>query len=97
MPDATYALRHAFTSRCTGNYSGRDHVIIASGRLTGRRKREPGDALCKPTAKFWGLERGSDLAEPELRRRNMCSTCLEVATRLGLDLDALSHDTNVAT
>ena len=91
--DVTFALRHAYTSRDTGSYSGGDHIIVASGELTGRLKRKVGDALCKPSRKFLALMQGSDYEDVETQRRATCKRCLAHAENFGVDLAQLSHDT----
>lgn len=90
----TFALRHAYTGRCTGNYSGGDHIVVATGELaSGRLRRKAGDALCKPASKFWGLYPGHDHGDRQ--RDSTCKSCLAKADRLGIDVESLSHDTRV--
>lgn len=67
----------------TGNYSGGAHLIVTSDMTRGRLVRQAGDALCKPAARFWGLE-----PEPERSLKTVsCKRCKEIAERLGLLAD----------
>lgn len=66
-------VAHAYTPRETGSYGGRDHIVTEVPIVAGRLKRYPGDALCKPGRKFWGLHRTT--GEPTCRR------CIELAAR----------------
>lgn len=91
-PVPTFALRHAYTSRDTGSYSGGDHIIVATGEIRGRLSRGPGDALCKPRGKFRALFQGSDHETKEL---SVCKLCRTRAARLGIDVGSLSHETNL--
>jgi hypothetical protein len=36
--------------------TGRNHAVLNTPIRRGRLIRQKGDALCKPLAKFWGLE-----------------------------------------
>jgi hypothetical protein len=53
-------VEHAYTPRETAMYGGADHVVVDEPIHIGRLKREPGDALSRPRAKFWGLSRVAD-------------------------------------
>ncbi len=50
-------VAHAYTAQETATYGGADHVVVDEAIRIGRLKREPGDALSRPRAKFWGLSR----------------------------------------
>jgi hypothetical protein len=50
-------IAHAYTPRETATYGGADHVVVDEPVRVGRIKRDPGDALSRPRAKFWGLYR----------------------------------------
>jgi len=53
-------VEHAYTPRETAMYGGADHVVVDDPVRIGRLVREPGDALSRPRAKFWGLSRVGD-------------------------------------
>ena len=53
-------IEHAYTPRETASYGGADHVVVDEPVRVGRLRREPGDALSRPRAKFWGLSRVED-------------------------------------
>jgi hypothetical protein len=48
-------IAHAYTPNESASYGGADHIIVDEPIHIGRLKREPGDALSRPYAKFWGL------------------------------------------
>lgn len=48
-------IAHAYTAQETGSYGGADHIVVDEPIRIGRLSREPGDALSRPKAKFWGL------------------------------------------
>lgn len=66
--------------RCIGAH----HITVTEELHDGRLHRQPGDALCKPRAKFWGL----DPHEGENRRREGqpfdCLACARLNERLHL-------------
>jgi hypothetical protein len=53
-------VAHAYAPRETATYGGADHVVVDEPVRVGRLRREPGDALSRPRAKFWGLDRVED-------------------------------------
>lgn len=53
-------VEHAYTPRETAMYGGADHVVVDEAVRIGRLQREPGDALSRPRAKFWGLSHVAD-------------------------------------
>jgi len=68
-------VAHAYTPRETGSYGGRDHLVTEVPIHSGRLVRHPGDALCKPARRFWGLHRTGE-GSPVT-----CKRCLEIAQR----------------
>jgi hypothetical protein len=71
-------VKHAYMGWSqTATNDGGDHIVVAEAIASGRLKRKAGDALCKPSHKFWGLQPGhADKAN--------CLRCLEIAERLAL-------------
>jgi hypothetical protein len=68
----------AYNPSDRGANPGGNHWIVADElRIPGRLYRAPGDALCKPARKFWGL---SDVDE-ERWRFVTCKRCHEMARR----------------
>lgn len=63
---------HAYTPRETGSYGGSQHIVTRDAFKSGRLRREPGDALCKPYRKFWGLSAHATGAPT-------CQRCIEIA------------------
>jgi hypothetical protein len=53
-------IAHAFTPNETAKYGGSDHIILDEPIHIGRLRREPGDALSRRQARFWGLSRVED-------------------------------------
>lgn len=89
--EALLVFAHAYAGGATcGHYSGESHLVLTRPFTAGRLKRSTGDALCKPHAKFWGLE-------PNLERdpaAATCKRCKEIAGRLNLlGTDASKHGT----
>lgn len=66
---------HAYTPRETGSHGGGQHFMLLEDLDAGRLKRKAGDALCKPRAKFWGLDAIVSGAVT-------CKICAERAERL---------------
>jgi hypothetical protein len=60
----SWHVEHAYTPRETAMYGGADHVVVDEPVRLGRLRREPGDALSRPRAKFWGLSRVADARLP---------------------------------
>jgi hypothetical protein len=69
-------VSYAYTLRQSDRSNGGDHYVTHEPLNVGRLHRQPGDALCKPHRKFWGLE-------PTRRDVATCKRCLEIAARLG--------------
>jgi hypothetical protein len=63
---------------------GAHHVVLTEPLHEGRLHREVGDALCKPRAKFYGLDSGEGEARRAAGQRFDCQTCQAVAERHGL-------------
>lgn len=86
--DALLVYAHAYAGGATcGHYSGGSHLVLTRPLEAGRLKRGVGDALCKPHAKFWGLE-------PYIERdpaTASCKKCREVAARLNLLPSGTAH------
>jgi hypothetical protein len=57
-----------------GRAAGADHYTVTRPLDVGRLHRRPGDALCRPAAKFWGL-----YDAPE--RKANCVRCIAIAER----------------
>lgn len=53
-------IEHAYTPRETATYGGADHIVVDEPVRVGRLRRETGDTLARPRAKFWGLTRVED-------------------------------------
>ena len=53
-------IEHAYTPNETARYGGADHIIVDEPVNLGRLHREPGDALSRQRAKFWGLSAVDD-------------------------------------
>ncbi|MCF1592414.1 hypothetical protein [Streptomyces muensis] len=71
-----YAFNPHEGARSQANY----HLRLDQDLNAGRLVRKRGDALCKPQAKFWGLEP----TRPADRRAPSCPTCIERAERYGI-------------
>lgn len=69
-------IEHAYTPRETALYGGANHVVVEQELQVGRLHRHPGDALCKPRHRFWGLRRGGEDRVPS------CQRCIEIAERV---------------
>lgn len=69
---------YAFSPRQGPWTTGGYHLVLDQPLRAARLEREQDDALCKPQAKFWGLERGNPRQQPT------CPTCLERAVRYGI-------------
>jgi len=48
-------VEHAYTPNETAGHDGADHIIVDDPIHIGRLRREPGDALSRKRARFWGL------------------------------------------
>lgn len=79
QPSITLTVYGACHPRDRGISHGSNHLVTSVDLVSGRLRREAGDALCKPAAKFWDL-----VHAPE--RRPTCKRCLELAARHGLAL-----------
>jgi hypothetical protein len=60
-------VEHAYTPNETAGYGGADHIIVDDPIHIGRLRREPGDALSRRRAQFWGLSGGEDDRLPTAR------------------------------
>lgn len=80
-------VEHAYTPRETATYGGADHVVVDEPVCIGHLEREPGDALSRPRAKFWGLSRVADdrlptsLADIKIAERIVASPLRESRTK----------------
>lgn len=72
-----FVVYGAYHPRDRGMAHGAEHWVTTKPLAIGQLRRRPGDALCKPARKFWGL-----YAHPE--REPTCKRCIEIATRLRL-------------
>lgn len=70
------AIAYAYSPRENVGSGGGDHIVCLQGFTHGRLTRAAGDPLCKPAAKFWGLDRCSD------GREATCVKCAEIAERI---------------
>ena len=80
MANLTGHVRYAFNRRQGGAYNGKYHLVLNRPLSAGRLTRRAGDALCKPSNKFWGLEKGSEYAAVD------CPTCLQRAERYSIQV-----------
>lgn len=71
-----YHVAYAYSPRENVGSNGSTHIITERAFSEGRMVREAGDALCKPSGKFWGLR--------ETERAARCRRCLSIAERLGI-------------
>jgi hypothetical protein len=69
-----YAFSKREGDRSTGGY----HWVTTTPLHAGRLHRQPGDALCKPRFKFWGLEHTRH-SSPDVT----CTRGIEIHDRLG--------------
>lgn len=70
-----HSTAYAYSPHENVGSGGTSHIIVDEPLQAGRLIRKPGDALCKPAARFWGLDmRPGRPAE--------CLRCLEIAERL---------------
>jgi hypothetical protein len=69
-------IAYAYSPRENVGSSGGDHILCVEAVTRGRLRREAGDALCKPRARFWGLDARGDGATAS------CLRCLELAERI---------------
>ena len=77
-PDG-YRVAYAYSPRENVGSTGKYHLIATERIAHGPLVREPGDALCKPARKFWGLD-GRRTAEDF--ERHGCARCREIRDRL---------------
>jgi hypothetical protein len=73
-----YGVAYAYNPRQAGWSNGAYHLVVQTPLRAGRLKREPGDALCKPAGKFWGLDHRR--TEEEFQARP-CARCLALRGR----------------
>lgn len=76
----TAHVRYAFNPHQAARSNGAYHLVLDQPLTDGRFSRAPGDALCKPRAKFWGLDEGGQ------RDHATCRPCLERAERYGVSV-----------
>lgn len=70
-------VEHAYTPRETATYGGADHIVVDEALRIGRLVRQPGDALSRARAKFWGLH---TVAEPDRLPTSLAD--IQIAERL---------------
>lgn len=73
-------VRTAFHPRQGPSMNNGEHAVLDQPLHSGRLRRETGDALCKPSAKFWGLEQSTNIASVT------CGRCAELIERHGIVL-----------
>lgn len=76
-PTTLLVVAGAHHPRDRGMAHGSNHYTVTRALDVGRLHRRPGDALCKPASKFWGL-----YSSPE--REANCKLCVAIAARFGL-------------
>lgn len=69
-----YGVAYAYTPRQGPSSNGTYHLVVQAPLQAGRLRREPGDALCKPARRFWGLDGGRTEADFDSRPCATCST-----------------------
>lgn len=79
-----WAVGHAHHGFGYGSSRSGNHAVVLHRLQTGRLVRQPGDALCKPAAKFWTWELIESAGQSDTVD---CVRCTEIAGRLGLDLN----------
>lgn len=85
------SIAYAYSPRENVGSGGGDHIVCAENVTAGRLKRQAGDALCKPQARFWGLQQrwGADTCL-NYQATASCLRCLEIAEKLS---EARTHET----
>lgn len=78
-------VRTAYHLRQGPRMQNGEHAVLDQPLHSGRLHRETGDALCKPTAKFWGLYESPD-------RPVSCRRCAELVERHGISVRTLKAD-----
>lgn len=76
----TIRVEYAFTRRQGARSNGGYHAVLNEALKLGRLERQAGDALCKPRAQFWGLEKTPNCTHVT------CPRCTAVATRAGITI-----------
>ncbi len=77
-PDS-YRVAYAYSPRENVGSTGKYHLITTEQISRHPLFRRPGDALCKPARKFWGLDGGRTAEDFE---RHGCARCREIRDRL---------------
>ena len=72
-------ISHAYSPREVAVSQGKCHIVVDQDIKIGRLARKKSDALCKPRAKFWGLERIEWIAT--------CPKCIELAEKYNIPFD----------
>jgi hypothetical protein len=87
-------IAHAYTAQETGSYGGADHIVVDEPIRIGRLSREPGDALSRPSRKFWGLHKvvendrlPTSLADIKIAERIVATPPLAKAPKTHAQLD----------
>ena len=75
-------VRYAYALRQGDRSNGADHIVVDTAVYAGRFRREAGDALCRPRARFRDLSPGSDTATGIAS----CPVCLDRAARYGIEV-----------
>lgn len=84
MTTLTAHIGYAYSPRQGARSTSSNHAVLDQPLKTGRLTREPGDALCRPRRKFWGLE--DALHEQSVT----CPRCRDLADRYGVSLPTTS-------
>ncbi len=77
-PDG-YRVAYAYSRRENVGSTGKYHLITTEHIERHPLFRRPGDALCKPARKFWGLDDGRTAEDFE---RHVCARFREIRDRL---------------
>ena len=77
----SWHVEGAYNPSDRGSSAGGNHIVLDAPIHYGRLRRAKGDALCKPSSKFWGL------TGPENREID-CHHCIRTALHLGMGIDA---------
>lgn len=81
-PTITGHVRYAYALRQGDRSNGGDHIVVDEALVSGRLRRDAGDALCKPRSRFRDLSPGGDTRTG----RASCPTCLARAERYGVEV-----------
>lgn len=74
-----HGVAYAYNPGQGPSSNGAYHLVAKAPIQSGRLRRAPGDALCKPARRFWGLDGGRTEADFNSRP---CARCAELRLRL---------------